>query len=209
MARVTPDSEKLPGKHNWSAQSGVSLILLGMIALGAIMASAASNLLLAWLILVSGIAEAALAFRTRRPDGFFAHLVPGIVAIPVGLFMTVHPAADARTWMVMFASFLTIVGLFRAISAYWLKSSNWPWQVFDGVVTVALATVLWSTPLWMATWFPALCVAVSLILRGWSSVIGAAGFRAPRSESPPAVAERETRARSSTHLDRVRAIDPR
>ena len=210
MATVTPDVEKLRRKQNWSAQSGVGLIILGLIALGAISFSGtASDLLLAWLILVSGIAEAAHAFRLRRSDGFFLHLVPAIAGVPVGLFMTVRPAADARTWMLMFASYFTVVGVFRAIAAYWLKFPNWPWAVFDGVVTVALAAVLWPAPLWMATWLPGLSVALCLILRGWSSVMVAMGFRTARKshQSHSRLSERPARAQGSGHLSSVGATD--
>lgn len=207
---VAPDIENLRRKQNWSAQSGVGLIILGLIALGVIsFASAASDLLLAWLILVSGIAEAAHAFRLRRSEGFFLHLVPAIAGVPVGLLMTVHPAADARTWMLMFASYFTVVGVFRAIAAYWLKFPNWPWAVFDGVVTVALGAVLWPAPLWMATWFPGLAVAVCLILRGWSSVMVAVGFRRARksNQSHSRLSEPQARAQGPGHLSRVGAID--
>jgi uncharacterized membrane protein HdeD (DUF308 family) len=210
MAAATPDVEKLRRKQNWSAQSGVGLIILGLIALGAIsFAGPASNLLLAWLILVSGIAEAALAFHLRRSDGFFLHLVPAIAGVPVGLFMTVHPAADARTWMLMFASYFTVVGVFRAIAAYWLKFPNWRWGVFDGVVTVTLAAVLWPAPLWMATWFPGLSVAVCLILRGFSSVMIAVGFRSARksNQSHSRLSEPQARVQGPGHLSSVGATD--
>ena len=203
-------TENLRHKQNWSIQFGVGLIILGLIALSAISFSGtASDLLLAWLILVSGIAEAAHAFRLRRSEGFFLHLVPAIAGIPVGLFMTVHPAADARSWMLMFASYFTIVGVFRAIVAYWLKFPNWPWAVFDGVVTVAFAAVLWPAPLWMATWFPGLAVAVCLILRGFSSVMIAVGFRSARksNQSHSRLSEPQASAQGPGHLSSVGATD--
>jgi len=203
-------TENLRHKQNWSIQFGVGLIILGLIAVAAIsVESPASNVLLAWLILVGGIAEAAHAFRLRRSEGFFLHLVPAIAGVPVGLLMTVRPAADARTWMLMFASYFTVVGVFRAIAAYWLKFPDWQWAVFDGVVTVALAAVLWPAPLWMATWFPGLAVAVCLILRGWSSVMVAVGFRRARksNQSYSRLSEPQARAQGHERLSKVGAID--
>jgi uncharacterized membrane protein HdeD (DUF308 family) len=206
VTRVAPDFDNMRRKQNRSMQLGVGLIVLGLIAFGAIsLASAASYLLLAWLILVSGIGEAAYAFRLHRSEGFFLHLVPGIAAVPVGLLMTVRPAADARMWMPMFASYLTLVGVFRAIAAYWLKFPNWPWAVFDGMVTVALGAVLWAAPLWLATWFPGLAVAVCLVLRGWSSVMVAIAL--PDSRRSDQSRGRSSERQARRNLSRVGAID--
>jgi uncharacterized membrane protein HdeD (DUF308 family) len=79
--------------------------------------------------------------------------------------------------MLLFASFFTIIGLFRVISAFWLKFPNWRWTVFEGIVTLVLGTVMWAAWVWLISWFFGFAVGISLILRGWSSIMLALGLR--------------------------------
>jgi uncharacterized membrane protein HdeD (DUF308 family) len=167
-------------RRNWtrSAQLGVALIIFGGIALVTILdISTAPVALIGWLIVLAGIAEAIHAFRLRRPEGFLFHLIPGIAGVPIGLLIASHPAARAVTWMLLFASFFTVIGLFRAIAAYWLRFPNWGWTVFEGIVTLALGSVMWTAWIWLVPWFLGFAVGLSLILRGWSSVMLALGLR--------------------------------
>ncbi|MCU1304594.1 MAG: hypothetical protein JWQ87_4878 [Candidatus Sulfotelmatobacter sp.] len=161
-----------------SWQLGTTLIIFGIAALGTILSSNLGPLpLLGWLLVFSGIVEVLHAVRIRRSDGFLFHLIPGVAALPIGLLTATHPAAGAVTWMLVFASVFTVIGLFRAISAFSLKFPNWGWTAFDGIVTVILGSVMWAAWVWLIPWFLGLAAGISLILRGWSSIMFAQGLR--------------------------------
>ena len=148
---------------------GLALMILGVIALCTMRANnPGAVILFGWLVVVSGLAEAAQAFRDRRSDRFFLHLIPAIAGVPIGLLIAAHPAADSLTWMVVFASFFTVIGLFRTISAFWLKFSHWEWTAFDGLAALLFGLLLWAAWPW-GNWFFGLAVGISLILRAWSS----------------------------------------
>jgi uncharacterized membrane protein HdeD (DUF308 family) len=167
-------------QRNWRrfVELGVTSIILGGIALSTILSSSAvSTALIGWLLVLSGIAETVHAFRIHRPDGFLFHLIPGVAAVPVGLLAAAQPAAGAITWTLVFATFFTVVGLFRTISAFYLKFPNWGWTVFDGVVMLVLGTVMWAAWVWLLPRFLSFAVGVSLILRGWASITFAQGLR--------------------------------
>ena len=167
-------------RRNWgrALQLGLSLVTLGGAALSTLtLGTAVPVALIGWLIVITGIAEGMHAFRIRRSDGFLSHLIPAIAGIPIGLLIAAHPAADEVTWMLLFASFFTIIGLFRVISAFWLKFPNWPWTAFEGIVTFLLGTVMWAAWVWLIPWFFGVAVGISLILRGWSSIMLALGLR--------------------------------
>ncbi|HEY4783498.1 MAG TPA: HdeD family acid-resistance protein [Chthoniobacterales bacterium] len=166
-------------RRRWrrSLQLGVSFIILGSVAFTAVNVSALSVALLGWLILLSGVIEAVHAFRVPRSDGFLFHIVPSIVAVPIGLLTATHPAAGTLTWMLLFASFFTVIGLFRTISAFWLKFPNWGWTAFEGIVTVVLGTVMWAAWVWLVPWFFGFAVGISLLLRGWALIMFALGLR--------------------------------
>ncbi|HZZ17447.1 MAG TPA: DUF308 domain-containing protein [Candidatus Sulfotelmatobacter sp.] len=167
-------------RHNWgrSVQLGIALIVLGGSAFITILiANRVPVAVIGWLIVLSAVAEAVHAFRVRRSDGFLFHLVPGVAGVPIGLLIATHPDSGPVTWMLVFASFFTILGLFRVTAAFWLRFPNWGWTALEGVVTLALGSVMWAAWIWLVPWFLAFAVGLSLILRGWSSIMLAVGLR--------------------------------
>lgn len=167
-------------RRSWkrAAQLGTVLIILGIVTLSAILNSRAVPVeLVGWLLVLSGMAEAVHACRVRRSDAFLFHLVPGVAAVPIGLLTATHPGARAITWMLMFASFFTVIGLFRAIAAYWLKFPNWGWTVLEAMATLALGSVMWAAWVWLIPWFLSFAAGLSMILRGGSSLMLAQGLR--------------------------------
>ena len=105
----------------------------------------------------------------------------------IGLLVVTHPAAGALAWTLLFASFFTVVGLFRVMAAIRLKFPHWGWAAFDGSVTLLLGILLWAEWPWSGVWFLGLAVGISLLLRGWSNVMLAV---AVRSLVPPIPLER-------------------
>jgi uncharacterized membrane protein HdeD (DUF308 family) len=107
----------------------------------------------------------------RRWAGVFLHLVGGVLGVLVGLLVVTHPVAGALAWTLLFASFFTVIGIFRTIAAVRLKFPFWGWAVFDGVVTTVLGLVLWVSWPWSGLWFLGVALGIALILRGWSYVM--------------------------------------
>jgi uncharacterized membrane protein HdeD (DUF308 family) len=145
-------------------------MLLGAVSLTAMTRAATSAMLFGWIVVLAGLVEAAHAFRVRRSSAFFLHLVPGIAGVPIGFMIAVHPSAGVLAWMLLLASFFTVVGLFRVIAAIRLKFPAWLWAVFDGVATLVLGTLLWSASRLLVPWFFGPAIGVSLLLRGWSCI---------------------------------------
>jgi uncharacterized membrane protein HdeD (DUF308 family) len=169
---------------SWTAQLGTALILLGIVALLTTATKVPrQEVVFGWLIVLSGIAESAHAFHLRRDDRFLLHIVPGIAGLPIGLLIITHPEAGGIVWMLLFASFLTVIGLFRIVSAIRFKFPNWAWTEFDGIATLLLGVVLWAARPWLAPQFMGLAVGFSLILRGWSSIMLAIGQRSLRPDT--------------------------
>jgi uncharacterized membrane protein HdeD (DUF308 family) len=163
--------------RGWSAQLGIALIILGIVALLTMNdPSLVAIMRFGWLVFVSGIVEAAHAFHLRRSDAFFLHLVPAVAGVPIGLLIATHPSAGSLAWILLFASYFTVIGLFHVVSALRLKFPNWPWTVLDGIITLALGTLLWAASPWLAPWFFGLAVGVSLVVRGWSHIMLAIGL---------------------------------
>jgi uncharacterized membrane protein HdeD (DUF308 family) len=161
--------ENLRHKWGWFLLLGIVMLVLGTVAF--IIAPAATIgtvMVLGWLIVVSGIIEAVHAFRMRKWGGIFLHLVGGILGVLIGLLIVTHPVAGALAWTLLFASFFTVIGLFRLVAAIRLKFPNWGWAAFDGTVTLLLGILLWAEWPWSGFWFLGVAVGISLVLRGWA-----------------------------------------
>ncbi|SRR5258708_1713501 len=158
-------------ESGWLLVLGIIMVVLGIVAF--IIAPAATIgtvLILGWVLVVSGIVETVQAFRVRRWGGFFLHLIGGALGVLVGLLIVTHPVAGALAWTLLFASFFSVIGVFRLITAARFKFPGWGWAVFDGVITLALGILVWAEWPWSGLWFLGLAVGVSLVLRGWSYV---------------------------------------
>lgn len=172
------DLENLRRKWRWFLALGIALIVLGIIALSVMPAATlATVMILGWLLVFSGVVEAAHGFQVRGWGGMFLHLAGGILGVLIGLLIVTHPVAGALAWTLLFASFFTVIGLFRIVAAIRLKFPNWGWAVFDGTITLLLGILLWADWPWSGLWFLGLSVGISLLLRGWSSVMLALAVR--------------------------------
>ncbi|HXB20945.1 MAG TPA: HdeD family acid-resistance protein [Candidatus Solibacter sp.] len=171
--------EELRHKWGWFLALGIAMLILGTVALLMMpIATVAAVMILGWVMVVSGVVEAIHAFRLRGWGGFFLHLIGGVLGVLIGLLIVTHPVAGAIAWTLLFASFFTVIGIFRMVAAVQLKFPHWGWAVFDGAITLLLGIVLSVEWPWSGLWFLGLSVAISLLLRGWSYVMISLAVRA-------------------------------
>jgi uncharacterized membrane protein HdeD (DUF308 family) len=166
-------------KHQaaWVMKMGIVLILLGALAFAMFFLSQGPEVVtqLGVLVVLSGILEAASAFFESYAADSLIHLVPAIAAVPIAMLVVVLPkAVYPKTSLMMssllFASYFTVIGLFRLASVVTVEFRNKHWIVLDGVVTLLLGALLWSGSERLGSWLPGFAVAVSLLLRGWSTI---------------------------------------
>ena len=170
--------EDLRRTWGWFLALGIVLICLGTIALLMTpVATLAAVLVLGWLMLASGVIEIIHAFRVRGWGGVFLHLIGGIVGVLIGLLVVTRPVAGALAWTLLFASFFTVIGVFRIVAALRLKFANWGWAVFDGAITLLAGILVWASWPWSGLWFLGVALAVTLLMRGWSYVMLAIAVR--------------------------------
>ncbi len=106
LGRYPPDDLRhdlvaLWGNGIWFILLGAALIFLGMIALGSlVLAALATALAMGVLLVMSGVAEIVGAFWSRHWNGFFLHLLSGVLTAVVGVLFMCTPleAVLARTY---------------------------------------------------------------------------------------------------------------
>jgi uncharacterized membrane protein HdeD (DUF308 family) len=171
--------QELRRHWGWFLGLGIVTAILGIIALFMIpIATVAAVLVLGWLMVLGGIVEVIHAFRIHGWRGHALHLIAGILGVLIGLMIVTPPVAGALAWTLLFASFFTVIGVFRIITASRLKFRHWGWSVFDGAVTLLLGIMLAVAWPWSGLWFLGLALGISMLLRGWSYIMFSLAVRA-------------------------------
>jgi uncharacterized membrane protein HdeD (DUF308 family) len=155
----------------WFLVLGIVLICLGMFALGATFAATlASVLVLAWILIIAGIANLADAFQTRSWKGVVWHVILGIVDLLVGVWLLLNPALGAIKVTFILAIFFVIEGVFQILAGISGRLPHRGWQIFSGLITLLLGVMVFSEWPYSGVWFLGMCLGIGLIFRGWSMI---------------------------------------
>src|SRR6202167_2615243 len=125
---------------------GIVLIILGMIAICVPpLATVTVELLIGWLILLSGVLGLVMTFQTRGSPGFGWSLLSAVVGIGAGIVLLVWPLSGALTLTVILTAFLTVAGfvpLMYALAHRRESSSRWQMMLLSGIVDLILAGLI-------------------------------------------------------------------
>ena len=106
--------ESLRKRWGWFLALGISLVVLGMVALGSsVFMTLATMVLVGWLLIVGGVLEAVHACSCKGWGGFFIDLLTGILYVVVGFMIVANPGTTAVALTLLIAMFLTFGGIFR------------------------------------------------------------------------------------------------
>jgi uncharacterized membrane protein HdeD (DUF308 family) len=149
---------------------GIVLIILGMVAVGVPpLATVTVEILIGWLILLSGVLGLVMTFQTRGSPGFGWSLLSAVVAIVAGIVLLVWPLSGVLTLTVMLTVFLTLEGLVSIM--YGLahrreSSSRWELMLLSGIVDLILAGLILAGLPGTAAWAIGLIVGINLLFGG-------------------------------------------
>jgi uncharacterized membrane protein HdeD (DUF308 family) len=165
-------SDSISAAHKawgWYFALGIVLVLLGIVAvIGETTATLASVVALGAIVLFAGVAHVASAFIARGPGHVILLLLVGVLDIVVGAMLVGHPLAGALTVTLLLAALLVFGGIFRIVSALWLRFPRFGWVALSGLVTFLLGLILWIQWPFSATWFLGLAIGLNFILAGMS-----------------------------------------
>ena len=161
--------DEIRRRWGWYLLLGSALMLLGFAAIGQAFASSiASITLLGWLLVVSGLVQAVLAFPVRNWSGFFLHLLGGVLEIVVGVLIVAAPVSAALAVTLLLAVYLLVGGLFRMIAVLLLRYPGSGLGVLGGLISFLLGLALWQQWPLSGLVFIGSCVGVALLLHGAS-----------------------------------------
>ena len=147
---------------------GILFIILGFLAIvlpGAM--TLGVELFLGWLLLLGGIIQGVRAFSAYRVPGFFASLFGALVSVIVGVLLLVYPLSGILTLTLLLTLFFFIEGIAKIIFAFSMKpNTNWGTLLISGILSLALAFIIWSGWPGTAIWAIGLLVGINMLFSG-------------------------------------------
>ncbi len=157
----------------WSIVLGVLIVLLGIIALMAPLATGVVAVyILAWSAIFAGIAQIAYAFHAHSGGRIALEVILGLVYIAVGLYILTHPLASLLTLTLMLGILLLGYGIVAIILAFQMRPSKvWGWVLFEAVVTTLFGVLVIAHWPINSVFLVGTLVGVSIIFRGVSRIM--------------------------------------
>jgi len=157
----------------WSIGLSVLMIVAGILAIASPLAAGiAVNVLIAWLLVFSGCVHLVFSWYTRTTGGFLWELLVGILYILIGGYLLVHPVAALMSLTIALAIYLFLEAILEFALGFKLRplpGSNW--LLFDGVITLILAVMIWRTWPSSSAWVIGTLVGISMLFSGTSRLM--------------------------------------
>jgi uncharacterized membrane protein HdeD (DUF308 family) len=166
MSPVTIVKESI----GWSIGLSVLMILTGILAIASPMAAGiAVNIVVAWLLVFSGCVHLVFAWYTRTTGGLLWELLVGVLYIFIGVYVLMHPVVGLESLTIALAIYLLIEAILEFVLGFTLKPlAGSGWLLFDGVITLILAVMIWRTWPSSAGWVIGTLVGISMLFSGVS-----------------------------------------
>jgi uncharacterized membrane protein HdeD (DUF308 family) len=181
-------SEIVRQASTWSIVWGLSLIVLGVLAVGSpLLAAIAVNAAIAWLIVLAGVVHVIIAFHSHRAGSLIWRLLVGIAYVCFGGYLIAHPVLGVASLTLLLASLFLIEGILDIVLFFRVRAMQGSsWVLIDGIVTLLLGLMIYMQWPSSSAWVIGTLVGVSMIVSGITRVMLSFAVRkAADAVSPP------------------------
>jgi uncharacterized membrane protein HdeD (DUF308 family) len=156
-----------------SIGSGVIMILLELLAMFLPQQTGFGvSVVIGWIIVVAGLAYLAYAFAARGAGSFLWRMLLGIVYVVGGGYLALYARLALQSLTVAVAILFFIAGVLEIVTFFQLRIlPGSGWLLFDAIVSLLLAFVIWYPWPSSATWAIGLLVGINLIVSGITRLI--------------------------------------
>jgi uncharacterized membrane protein HdeD (DUF308 family) len=164
----------LNNNWRWFLAWGIILVLLGMLAIAtAAFTTVISMIFLGFLLFAAGVVIIMDTFHFwwHHWKGFFTHSLVGVLYALLGLMIMFGPIPAAVSITLILGVIFVIVGVFRIFNAFTLKLPGWGWNVLNGLVTLALGTLIIAQWPVSGLYIIGLFIGIDLLLVGWTYIM--------------------------------------
>ena len=149
---------------------GIVLLVLGVLAIVVPpIATIAVEVLIGWLLLMSGIVGLVATLRMRGAPGFWWSMVSAILGIVAGIVLLRWPLSGAVSLTLILTVFLVIEGVATILYALEHKrevSGRWGVMLFSGIIDLILAGMIFAGLPGTAAWAIGLLIGINLVFGG-------------------------------------------
>jgi uncharacterized membrane protein HdeD (DUF308 family) len=149
---------------------GIVLFILGVLAIIVPpIATIAVEVLIGWLLLMSGVVGLIATLRMRKAPGLGWSLASAVVGIVAGIVLLAWPLSGAVSLTMVLTVFLVlegVVSIFYALEHKRELSGRWGAMLFSGVVDLVLAGIIFAGLPGTAAWAIGLLVGINLVFGG-------------------------------------------
>ena len=152
----------------WSIVLSVLMIAAGVAAIGVpVIAGVTVTAIIGWLLVFSGLLHVAFAWRARRAGAVLWEVLLGMVYGAIGFYLLASPVAGLASLTLAIAIYLLIEGVLEFVLSFQLRPAPGSgWLLVDGVITLVLAVLIWSTWPSSALWVVGTLVGISMFFSG-------------------------------------------
>ncbi|MEM8609154.1 MAG: DUF308 domain-containing protein [Myxococcota bacterium] len=152
---------------------GILVVLMGILAIALPLAGGlAVTAVVAAVLVISGICQTVFAFSAPTfGRGLLAFLFGAITAV-AGIVVFQHPTFGLTTLTIAVIAYFIVDGIYHLIAFFQLSGQpGRGWFLFGGLVSLALAAMLWADFPSSAEWAIGLLVGIRLLMTGWMMIV--------------------------------------
>jgi uncharacterized membrane protein HdeD (DUF308 family) len=149
---------------------GIVLFVLGLLAIVVPpVATIAVEVLIGWLLLMSGIVGLIATLRMRSAPGFWWSLLSAVLGIVAGIVLLRWPLSGALSLTLILTVFLALEGMISILYALEHRrelSGRWAMMLSSGVIDLILAGIIFAGLPGTAAWAIGLLIGINLVFGG-------------------------------------------
>lgn len=157
----------------WSIALSILMILAGLLAIVVpVAAGIAVTIFVGWLLVFCGAAHLVFAWHTRNTGALIWGLLLAIAYIAVGGYVLFHLVAGLASLTFALAIYLFAEAILEFALSFRLRPMPGSrWLLFDGIITLILAILIWRSWPSGAPWVIGTLVGISMLFSGVSRLM--------------------------------------
>jgi uncharacterized membrane protein HdeD (DUF308 family) len=151
----------------------IVMIVLGVVAiLMPYWTGIGVSVFVGWIMVFSGFAYVAYAFAAQGAGAFLWRLLVGVVYVGGGGYLAFHPGIALESLTLVMAAIFFIEGVTEVVVFFQFRSlSGSGWILFDGLITLVLAYLIWRPWPSSSSWAIGTILGVNLIVSGFTRLM--------------------------------------
>ena len=151
----------------------IVMIVLGFVAiLTPFTTGIAVSIFVGWIMVFSGFAYLAYAFAAQGAGSFIWRMLVGAAYVVGGGYLAFHPGIALESLTLLVAAIFFIEGITEIVVFFQFRSvPGAGWALFDAVVTLILAYMIWRPFPSSASWAIGTLLGANLIVSGFTRLM--------------------------------------